>query len=86
MSWVGETPITFRGRKISENNYNVELMWQELDEIWIPGGDWVIGNRPSQPVVSVHAVSKDGGRSFKGTMAYLGEEPIGLRLLIEGGI
>ena len=80
MTYAGEGPIGFKAHHTGGCNYTVENQWGGNAAPWHPGGNWVIGCRPTQSVISVHATSHDGGKSFDGTMTYAGEGPIGLKL------
>ena len=46
---------------------------------WHEGGVFNIGNRPDQLPIALKLNSGDGGRTFSGTMTYVGEGPIGTR-------
>lgn len=59
--------------------YNVENQWGGDSAPWHPGGLWSLGARPGQPVVAMQITSRDGGRTFTGTITYRGEGPIGFR-------
>ncbi len=64
--------------------YGVENQWGGSSAPWNPGGSWTLGGRPGQPVVALQITSRDGGRTFTGTMTYRGEGPIGFRATSTG--
>ena len=59
--------------------YGVENQWGGSSAPWHPGGTWTLGSRTGQPVVALQITSRDGGRTFTGTMTYRGEGPVGFR-------
>ena len=80
MTYSGEGPIglkaTLRGGNAG-NNYNTENSWGGSGGH--DGGKWVVGTRGNnQGVVQLDISSGDDGKSFKGTMTYNGEGPIGV--------
>ena len=59
--------------------YNVQNQWGGNQAPWHDGGIFNIGNRGKQLPIALKATSADKGKSFTGTMTYVGEGPIGLR-------
>jgi OAA-family lectin sugar binding domain len=83
MTYVGEGPIGFKGTHTEGNNYTIENQWGGHLAPWQHGGNWMIGSRPNQRVISVNAKSADGGKTLSGDTTYAGEGPIGLRLTLQ---
>ncbi|WP_342377148.1 lectin ESA-2 [Myxococcus stipitatus] len=79
MTYDQEGPIGFRATQSSAGTYTVENQWGGNTAPWQPGGQWLIGSRPKQNVVSVNVSSSDGGKTLTGTMTYDQEGPIGFR-------
>ena len=79
MQYQGEGPIGFKAIRTSGNSWNVQNQWGGNSAPWNPAGTWIIGGRPTQPVVSLKIESRDNGVSFSGNMAYKGEGLIGFR-------
>jgi hypothetical protein len=84
MTYAGEGPIGFKATNTVGNGYAVENQWGGSSAPWHPGGQWLIGGR-NQKCVAVHIRSDDGGKTFTGTMTYVGEGPIGFRAKLAGG-
>ncbi len=61
------------------STYTVQNQWGGSSAPWHDGGVFNIGNRQGQLPVAVDISSADGGKTFSGTMTYVGEGPIGLR-------
>ncbi|OQW45392.1 MAG: hypothetical protein A4S12_12820 [Proteobacteria bacterium SG_bin5] len=59
--------------------YTIQNQWGGNSAPWHDGGVINIGNRGNQLPVALNIHSGDGGRSFTGTMTYVGEGPIGFR-------
>lgn len=79
MTYDGEGPIGFKGRREGANNYVVENQWGGSQAPWNPGGRWIIGYRTNQNVVGIDVTSSDGGATLSGTMTYANEGPIGFK-------
>lgn len=77
MTYNGEGPIGFKGAQSIGNTYDVQNQWGGSTAPWHPGGEFIIGCRSGQLVVALQISSKDGGKTFSGTMTYDGEGPIG---------
>ena len=60
-------------------NYKIENQWGGSQAAWNAAGTWILGSRPAQYVTEIKISSKDGGKTFNGTMNYNGEGPIGFR-------
>jgi hypothetical protein len=54
-------------------------------EQWHPDGDWVLGGRDSQRVISIKIRSADRGKRLTGTITYDFEGPIGFKAASVGG-
>ncbi|MFC3580659.1 lectin OAA family protein [Sphingomonas hylomeconis] len=80
MTYFGEGPIGFRGKRTMADTYAVENQWGGDSAPWNLGGTWVLGCRPDQGVVAIN-VNNAGGNGLSGTMTYTGEGPIGLELV-----
>ena len=76
--YEGEGPIGFKATQVAGTNYSVQNQWGGDSAPWHDGGNWIIGARTGQNVVSLQINSSDGGRTFNGTMVYAGEGPIGV--------
>lgn len=61
------------------NKYAVQNQWGGSSAPWHPGGTWQLGARDNQKVVNVDIRSGDGGVTFKGSITYSGEGPIGFQ-------
>ncbi|KVG51721.1 lectin ESA-2 [Burkholderia ubonensis] len=61
------------------NLQHVQNQWGGSSAPWHEGGMWVLGCRSGQNVVALNIESRDGGRTFNGTMTYAGEGPIGFK-------
>ncbi|HHI94840.1 MAG TPA: lectin ESA-2 [Gammaproteobacteria bacterium] len=85
MTYEGEGPIGFRATRNGANNYSVENQWGGSSAPWHPGGQWIIGYRTGQNVVSLNIKSSDNGNTFTGTMTYAGEGPIGFTASLSAG-
>jgi hypothetical protein len=86
MTYAGEGPIGFRATMTQTNNYVVENQWGGSSAPWNPGGNWIIGARSGQRVVSLKVNSTDNGQTLNGTMTYDGEGPIGFKSSqVDGG-
>ena len=59
--------------------YTVQNQWGGNQAPWHDGGLMNIGNRGNQLPISLKVHSDDKGKSFTGTMTYVGEGPIGFR-------
>ena len=59
--------------------YNVQNQWGGNSAPWQTGGIFNIGNREAQLPIALQITSSDGGKTFSGTMTYVGEGPIGFR-------
>ena len=79
MTYAGEGPIGVKATQVMGNNYKVENQWGGDSAPWHPGGDLLIGCRTNQRAVALNISSKDGGKTFTGTMTYEGEGPIGFK-------
>ncbi len=79
ITYANEGPIGFKAEQTSQNYYNVQNQWGGTSAPWHPGGVWVIGGRDNQNVVALEIASRDGGKTFSGTMKYAGEGPIGFK-------
>jgi hypothetical protein len=79
MTYAGEGPIGFRGTRADGYAYAAQNQWGGNAAPWHPGGQWVIGCRANQKVVSVKITSGDGGKTLTGEITYAGEGPIGFR-------
>lgn len=86
MTYKGEGPIGFRATQISGNNYAAENQWGGNSAPWHPGGQFVIGGRTNQNVVSLKITSSDGGQEFSGEMTYAGEGSIGVKAVVSENI
>lgn len=80
MTYVGEGPIGFRGKRTMVNTYVVENQRGGSSAPWIPGGTFVLGCRGDQGVVSIQITSNDDGASLEGQMIYAREGVMGLSL------
>lgn len=76
MIYEGEGEIGVRATQIGGNNYKVENQWGGEGAEWHPGGNWIIGSRDAQRVVSLE-VAASQGNNLSGNMVYEGEGPIG---------
>lgn len=79
MTYEGEGHIGFKGALTAGSSYLAENQWGGSTAPWHPGGTFVLGARKGQNPVAFDIASKDGGKSFTGTMTYDGEGPIGFR-------
>ncbi len=87
MTYAGEGPIGFKADLTLNNTYEVQNQWGGDSAPWHPGGTWLIGCRDGQNVVAINIESSDGGATFKGTMTYAGEGPIGFKAeAVDGGV
>lgn len=77
MTYEGEGPIGFKGTLTP--TYEVQNQWGGSSAKWNPGGTWALSGRSNQLVKSMDISSDDNGRTFNGTMTYIGEGPIGFR-------
>ncbi|MGA8272147.1 MAG: hypothetical protein WB919_11365 [Candidatus Sulfotelmatobacter sp.] len=59
--------------------YNIQNQWGGSSAPWHTGGVFNIGNRGSQLPIALQITSNDDGKTFSGTMTYVGEGPIGFR-------
>jgi hypothetical protein len=59
--------------------YATQNQWGGNSAPWHDGGLLSIGNRAGQNPIALQIQSGDGGKSFTGTMTYVGEGPIGVR-------
>ncbi len=59
--------------------YQVKNQWGGSAAPWHAGGTFVLGARENQNVEAIEISSGDGGKSFTGTMTYIGEGPIGFK-------
>jgi len=82
MTYAGEGPIGFQGKRVAHNRYQVQNQWGGDSAPWHPGGEWVIGGRDDQSVVALSVKSDDGGLTLNGTNTYINEGPIGFRSLL----
>ena len=62
-----------------ENTYNVENQLGGASAPWNQSGVWVIGDRATQRVINVNAISYESANSLIGTMQYQDEESIGFK-------
>jgi|GEM_PF-721130 len=85
MTYAGEGPIGFRATRNGANNYLVENQWGGSSAPWHKGGQWVIGYRTGQSVVSLKVESTDDGNTLNGEMTYAGEGPIGFKSAASAG-
>jgi hypothetical protein len=60
--------------------YSTQNQWGGNSAPWHDGGILNIGNRDGKLPIALAISSGDGGKSFAGTMTYVGEGPIGLNL------
>ncbi len=79
MTYANEGPIGFRAERTDGNSYTVENQWGGSSAPWHPGGQWVLGGREGQSVVSINVASSNGGSELTGEMVYAGEGPIGFK-------
>jgi len=84
MTYAGEGPIGFKSQQADGGAFAVENRWGGSSAPWHQGGVWVIGSR-DQGVASVKISSADNGKTFTGTMTYVGEGPIGFRATAVAG-
>jgi len=84
MTYNGEGPIGFRSQSTDGGVFAVDNQWGGSAAPWHQGGMWVIGSR-DQGVTSVQVSSPDNGKTFTGTMTYVGEGPIGFRATAVAG-
>ena len=59
--------------------YTIQNQWGGNSAPWHDGGVFNIGNRDQQLPIALKITSGDGGKTFTGTMTYVGEGPIGTR-------
>lgn len=79
ITYTGEGPIGFEARAASGLAYNGQNQWGGPKAPWHQGGQWAIGGRPGQDVLSIDVESGDGGRTLAGTVAYTSEGPVGFK-------
>ena len=81
VTYDGEATMDFKAKRVDGVNYEIFIKrgGSCAHAHWQFGGAWVIGGRPSQPVVDIHFSSSDHGENFSGVMTYFGEGPIGFR-------
>ncbi len=85
MTYAGEGPIGFKGKETPGSSYSVENQWGGSSAPWHQGGTFVLGARENQNPIAYDIQSKDGGKTFSGTMTYAGEGPIGFRAVQTNG-
>ncbi len=85
MTYAGEGPIGFKGKETPGSSYSVENQWGGSTAPWHQGGTFVLGARENQNPIAYDIESKDGGKTFTGTMTYAGEGPIGFRAVQTSG-
>lgn len=78
MIYAGEAPIAFRAIRTMANTYSVLNQWGGSNAPWHPGGTWILGGRGTQGLA--HIDMSGDARGLQGTMAYVGEDEIGLSL------
>jgi hypothetical protein len=83
-TYSGEGPIGFRSDLSAGAVYAAENQWGGSVAPWQPGGVWVLGCR-DQGVVALDITSPDNGKTYTGTMTYVGEGPIGVRAVAVAG-
>jgi hypothetical protein len=59
--------------------YAIQNQWGGSSAPWHDGGVFNVGNRAGQTPIALKIQSPDGGKTFNGTMTYVGEGPIGVR-------
>lgn len=84
MIYEGEGEIGVKATQIGGNNYKVENQWGGEGAEWHPGGNWVIGSRTGQLVISLEVAVSQGNNLF-GTTTYEGEGPIGFEAAVDTG-
>ena len=77
MTYDGEGPIGFKGDMTA--SYNIENQWGGSAAPWHPGGTWVLTGRSDQNVDAMDITSSDNGKTFEGSMTYVGEGSIGFQ-------
>ncbi len=60
-------------------NYQVKNQWGNDATTWHPDGVWTLGSNNNKEVASIDIASTDNGKSYKGTVTYLGDAPIAFR-------
>lgn len=75
----GEGKIGFRATNTGGNTYATEVQWGGSSAPWHPNGNFILGGRDNQRVVSMQISSADGGKTFGGQMTYANEGPIGFK-------
>lgn len=84
MTYSGEGPIGFKSELVDGGVFAVQNQWGGSSAPWHQGGEWVIGGR-DQGVAALDITSDDDGKTFSGTMTYVGEGPIGFRATAVAG-
>jgi len=84
MTYSGEGPIGFKSELADGGVFAVDNQWGGPSAPWHQGGEWVIGSR-DQGVAAVQISSADNGKTFTGSMTYVGEGPIGFRATAVAG-
>ncbi len=82
MTYEGEASIGFRATQILDNNYNVENQLGGPTSRWVSGGQFVIGSRVDQRVISLKISSSNEGTDFTGQMTYFGESAIDVKAVL----
>jgi hypothetical protein len=85
MTYANEGPIGFKATLTQTNTYRVQNQWGGTSAPWHDGGEWIIGCREGQNVVSINVTSSDNGATLNGTMTYAGEGPIGFKSDLQDG-
>jgi hypothetical protein len=78
MTYAGEGPIGFKSELADGGVYLADNQWGGAAAPWHQGGIYVLGCR-DQAVIALTIKSLDQGKTFNGTMQYVGEGPIGFR-------
>lgn len=84
MTYSGEGPIGFKSELCDGAVYSAQNQWGGSVAPWHQGGVWVIGCR-NQGVAALDISSADHGKTFTGSMTYVGEGPIGVRATMVAG-
>ncbi len=79
ITYAGEDSIGFKGVETPGSVYVVENQWGGSTALWHEGGTFVLGSRKDQNPIAFNIQSNDGGKTFFGSMTYIGEGPIGFK-------
>jgi len=79
MRYQGEGDIGVKAAVSDGVAYDAQSRWGGDQAPLHPGGQWVLGCRPDQPVVALDLSSGDAGKTLAGSITYKGEGPINFR-------